>query len=83
MLQLYVTVPPNVVLVGVPEDPLIIVGGRPQETAECNIIILTIEHTELISITSVPAQIGRKVQLPLASQVAVVDPNSSYPESQL
>ena len=33
MSQLYVTVPPNVVLVGVPGDPLVMLGGGPQSTA--------------------------------------------------
>ena len=33
LLQLYVTVPPKVVLDGVPGDPLEIDGGEPQSTA--------------------------------------------------
>ena len=33
LLQLYVSVPPNDVLVGVPGEPLEIEGGEPQSTA--------------------------------------------------
>ena len=36
LLQLYVTVPPNVVLVGVPGDPLVMEGGDPQSIAVYN-----------------------------------------------
>ena len=37
LLQLYVTVPPKVVLDGVPGDPLVIDGGGPQLTAYIHI----------------------------------------------
>ena len=51
--QLYVTTPLNVVLVGVPEDPLSMEGGRPQETAGENIEVL-----KLIGITFINRSLG-------------------------
>ena len=38
LLQLYVTVPPKVVLDGVPEDPSDMEGGEPQSTAAVAIL---------------------------------------------
>ncbi len=35
VLQLYITVPPCIVLVGVPGDPFEIEGGRPQPNNRC------------------------------------------------
>ena len=41
LLQLYITVPPNVVVVGVPGDPLAIDGGWPQVSPICAVMILS------------------------------------------